>query len=192
MRIPGVVCGVLVTFLLGSTRARADTPDSDTKSEAVATSLAIGGTVLGPVLIAVAVNNDRNDDALHDAAIPMLVAGSALVVLGPSFGNWYAHRGTSPGLALRLGGAASFLVGASLIASTLFRADASGAGAVGLALTLGGIAGILTGTILDIGQANGAVETYNRAHTGRQLSIAPVITHTDGVQRTALAVVGTF
>jgi hypothetical protein len=192
MTIPGVACGLLVICLLGSTRARADSPDGDTKSPAIATSLALGGSVLGPVLIVVAINNDGYQDTLHDAAIPMLVAGSAVVVFGPSFGNWYAHRAMSPGLALRLGSTAGLLVGGALIASRLIHSDASGAGVAGLVLTLGGLCGLVTGTVLDIGQANGAVETYNRAHTVRQLSIAPVMTRAGGIQHTGLAVIGTF
>src|SRR5262245_31333051 len=95
--------GVMIACLVASAAARADAPaPDDPKSAVLATSLSIGGTLAGATLLVTGLESGERDAALHDEIVPLLVSGSTLLVFGPSFGNWYAHQGSSIGLGLRL------------------------------------------------------------------------------------------
>ena len=187
-----LVCGVLVTSTVISASVRGEPHDGQTKRAKTATALAIGGSLVGPALIATAFANDNYDEPLHDAVVPLVVSGSALIVFGPSLGNWYAHEGWSTGLGLRVAGGFGVALGGSLVASQLFSSDASASGAVGIGLVLAGLGAITTGTVLDIVEAHRSVNTYNRKHVRRQLSITPAVSRAEGARHIGLAVVGTF
>jgi hypothetical protein len=188
----GIASCVLVTCMVVSASAGADPHDGDTKSAEIATTLAIGGSVIGPALLAMAIQGDRAGPPLDAAVIPLLVSGSAVVVLGPSAGNWYAHKGLSAGLALRAAGCVSLLIGGSLVASELFSTDTGASGVVGVGLGIAGIGALATGTVLDIVEAHRSVNTYNREHAVRRLSIAPVVAWSNGVRHGGLAIAGSF
>jgi hypothetical protein len=190
MKLEGLVCGGLV--MIASTGARADSNDGDTKSAAVATTLAIGGSLVGPALVVTAIKNDGYQDPLHDEFVPLIVSGAVVMVLGPSLGNWYAHEGWSTGLGLRLAGSLSFGIGTSVLAAGLFKQGHTGSDIVGAVLTLSGMATFVAGTVCDVVQAHRSVGTYNHEHAAQRLSIAPTVTRADGVQRTGFAIVGTF
>jgi hypothetical protein len=189
MKLHGLVCGWLVIIVSNS--ARADSNDGDTKSAAIATSLAIAGSVVGPALIVTAVKGEHTT-TLHDAVVPLVVSGSVMMVFGPSLGNWYAHQGWSTGLGLRLAGGASFGIGASMIASGLFEDGHTASNTVGAVLVLAGMVTFAAGTVFDVVQAHRSVRTYNHDHAARRLTLAPTVTRVDGVQRTGFAIAGTF
>lgn len=183
--------GAMIACLIAPAGARADASvgDSD-KSEVLATGLALTGTLAGAGVVVAALTNGNYSAPLHDEVVPLLVAGSTLLVFGPSFGNWYAHQGLSTGLAMRLGGGLVGGIGGSLLASSLFRGGSSGW--VGLGLGLAGAGLFVTGTGLDIWQAHRSVELYNRDHATRRLAILPTLIRSGGVQQAGLAVVAAF
>jgi hypothetical protein len=182
--------GVVIACLVAPGAARADEPAGDGKSEVLATSLSLGGTLAGAALVAGAYSRELGAPA-HDQVVPLLVTGSALLVVGPSFGNWYARKAWSTGLGLRLAGAGAIGLGGVVVAATLSDSD-SGGQTVAVTLAAAGAAAFVTGTVLDIIAAPRAVRRYNEAHAARRLSIAPVIARGGSVEHTGFAIAGTF
>jgi hypothetical protein len=113
---------------------------------------------------------------------PMLVAGCALTVLGPSFGEWYAGKRWTPGLSLRV-------VGGGLIAGGLasFAHNFGSGNDSGGALALVGVGLVGVGAFTSMVSASGDAVEYNQAHRIRW-AVSPTVSH--GAQ--GLAVVGTF
>lgn len=192
MKLAVLAGGTLVAWLVALPSARAEPHDGEPKSATVATSLALGGSLLGPALWAVALTNGTNTDALHGAFAPLVVSGSIAMVFGPSLGNWYAHQSWSTGLGLRLAGGASFGLGASMLASTLFEDGHSANNAIAAVFVVAGMATFATGTVLDVVEAHRAVRTYNREHAAPSVMLTPVVSRVDGATHTGLAVVGAF
>jgi hypothetical protein len=186
---------VLIACSVVSVETRADDVVSDEKSESVATGLSLGITAAGVGLIALGVMNAASDAPLHDALPPLLTAGVAGVVLGPSAGRWYARDAWSAGLGLRLAGAAGFAIGSSLALSELYKwrpqRDTS---TFDLGLRIGAVGGaaFVTGVVLDLATAHRAVERYNRAHAARKLSVVPTVVRAANAPQAGLAVIGTF
>lgn len=197
-----VVCLAIVT---ATRAASADTlplaqpaephaSDDAPKSEGIATALAIGGTLIGPALVATALTQaDRYDSPLHAEFAPMMAIGAASMVLGPSLGNWYAGKVGSTGLSLRLGGAATAAVGVAMMADgfALFGSGNETEFAAGGLIGLAGLGMVATGAVLDIISAPSAAADYNRRH-GAHLALAPIVSHAAGAKQTGLALVGSF
>jgi hypothetical protein len=161
--------------------------DDGPKSVTGATGLAIGGSLLGPALITAALLNDENGTPFHNAEVPMLLTGSAFVLLGPSIGNWYAGKGLSKGLGMRLLGAGATVLGAGMFVEGLFSNDSTAI--VGLGVGLAGLGTIAVGTLMDIVDAHHTATDYNRSH---RLTIAPMISRTPTGQQTGLSIGGAF
>jgi len=167
--------------------------DDAPKSAGVATALAIGGTLIGPALVATALaEGDRYDSPLHAAFTPMMAIGGVSMVLGPSLGNWYAGKAGSTGLALRLGGAATSAIGVAMMANGfgLFGGGNDNEFGAGLMIGAAGLGMVATGAVLDIISAPSAAADHNRRHTS--LALAPIVSHAAGAKQTGLAVVGSF
>jgi hypothetical protein len=182
---------VLVASVLATTVAHADpAPGDDVKSEAVATELALGATVAGAAMMIGAVATDPMESSRHGASVPLGVTGATLLLLGPSFGHWYAHKAYSKGLLIRGIGGATFglgMFGYALDHSFQGNTDRSlpMVAVVGAAVFLGG-------ALLDIAQARDAVRSYNREHAGMQLSIAPTVVRSGGGAQPGVGIVGRF
>lgn len=152
----------------------ADPSDNGSKSEALALGLAIGGTVIGPSLLTIAFTQDENGNRWQAAVVPSFITGCAAIVLGPSLGDWYAGKGWSTGLGLRLGGAAALALGVvsfyspepSSSSFSLFQPSAGTA-----VFLVAGAGMIVAGTALDLRDAVVATRAHNR-HT---LGIAPLV-----------------
>lgn len=175
-----------VSLVLAHT-ARADTLETD-KSETTAFGLAVGGTLVGPALVALAINQgDSAGSPLHAEFWPMMATGGVAMVLGPSLGNWYAGKVGSTGLNLRLGGAAVVAVGAAMAIDGFHILDTPGNDTELLAGGLIGLAGlgmVATGTVLDLISAPHAAAEHDRHH----LAFAPLV----GAKQTGFAIAGTF
>ena len=167
-----------------------------TRSESTATALAVGGSLLGPVLVATAImEGDSADNPLHAAFWPMFVAGGASVVLGPSIGNWYAGKVGSTGLNLRLGGAVVAAAGTAMMLDGFRVLDHRGNGAEFTAGAVVGVAGlgvIAAGTVLDVLGASDAAAVFNREHHGMHVALAPLVLRAGNAHETGLAMMGTF
>ena len=179
----------MIACMVASAGARADASGDD-KSPVLASGLALGGTLAGAGLLAAGFSSGEAGAPLHDQFALLMVSGSAVIVFGPSLGNWYAHQGWSTGLAMRLGGGLAMGVGASLIAAGLFRSDATTG--VGLGIGLAGAGLFVTGIGFDLWEAHRAVEAYNRRHAAPRITVAPMLARAGGVHRTGLAVVAIF
>jgi hypothetical protein len=177
-------CVVVLGVVLAAHTAHAD--DSDLKSENVATGLSLAGSAIGPVMIFDGYEIANNNFGSNKHTVEALVAGGCVsMVIGPSLGEWYAGKGLTHGLKLRIGGALIGLAAAGLFVSAV-QNDSGGAAGVGL--IAGGIATgmLVVGTGDSLNDASADVREYNQTH--RQLTLAPIATHdTHG-----LALVGTF
>jgi hypothetical protein len=175
--------------------AEAATEGPGPKSEGLATGFALGGSLVGPLLITSALlEGNAYDSPLHAEFWPLLVAGGASMVLGPSLGNWYSGTFASRGLGWRVGGAAVTAIGVTVMASSfgLFADQGSDSGMeAGLAMSALGAGMILGGTLSDVVSAPHAAANYNRRH-GVAMSFAPIVSHANGAPHTGLALVGTF
>jgi hypothetical protein len=181
--------GVMIACMVAFAGARADA-DGDDKSPALATGLALGGTLAGAGLLAAGFSSSEAGTPLHDQFALLMVSGSALLVFGPSLGNWYAHQGWSTGLAMRLGGGLAMGVGGSLIAAGLFRSAATSGAGLGIGLAGAGL--LVTGVGFDLWEAHRAVDGYNRRRAAPRIAVAPMLARAGGAQRTGLAVVASF
>jgi hypothetical protein len=143
--------------LLLSTTARADDPPlrspapvkPDGKSPTIALALSAGTTAAGLGLMFT-----NNAGAF--------LGGSALFLVGPSTGHWYAHDGVNLGMGIRLAGVAVVIVG---LAQTdlSFGHDDTGTGDDNgaVATAIGGLALYGIGTAYEIVTAPSAVHAYN-------------------------------
>ena len=179
-------CAVLV--LATSSIARADTTTDDaSKSELVATTLSVGGTLAGAALLTGAIAGADFASPYHAAFPELLAGGIAGLALGPSIGRWYAHDHATKGLVLRsigLGGvAAGFAMYQTGIVGAIFGGN-PGMLAGGLVVGAASIGLVVAGTAIDIWGAHDSVRRFNRT-----LAVAPMITPHGG---NGLAVVGTF
>lgn len=168
--------------------ARAD-PQDDGKSESVALTLSAAGTVVGPALGFWALEyGGRRSDLLRREFWPLL-SGSIVAVVAPSLGEWYAGKGISRGLKVRLAGAVAAGVGALVTDAALHDHNGleDGSFALGLTLACLGLATAAVGDALDVYDAPGAVRDYNRAHV--RVSVAPTALGNGGH---GLALVGAF
>ncbi len=162
--------------------------DDGPKSEGGATALAIGGSLLGPALITAAFLNDQDGAPAHGAVVPMMVAGCAFTLLGPSLGNWYAGKPLSTGLEVRLLGVAGTGLGLSMFVAGLFESGPTAL--IGAGIGLAGLGTVALGTVLDVIDASSSARDYNRNH--HHLAIAPMISRTPTGQQTGLSLGGVF
>ncbi len=181
--VVAALCSLLVAITAHT--ARADDVVS-TRSETEATLLAVGGSLVGPALVATALaeGNDYRGP-LHQEFWPMMIAGGVSTVFGPSLGNFYAGKVLSTGLGVRLAAAAVLGIGASVLAGETFSVNTIGIGLVGL---IGGATVIALGDVLDIREAPRAAADFNRRH----LSIAPMVSRTAAGSQTGIQIVGSF
>jgi len=154
---------VVLAFLLAASHARAE--DGDEKSAALGTSLSIGATLAGVGLVATEES-------------PGIVTGSALVLVGPSLGHWYAHDAWNAGTTART---------LSLAVGFLALVSARGSDSRGPEYVFWGAVGTYgLGTIYECATVPRAVRAYNRTH--RSLGITPLVRDNAG----GLALAGTF
>ena len=176
------VAAAALTLVLAAASAHAE--NIDDKSEAVATTLSVAGSLVGPALIVGASKCCDGPSATtpyYRDFWPMMGAGVAAMVFAPSLGDWYAGKWWSHGLELRLAGGAAFALGAGMFVNSAFSSDSGGA-AVGGGLALAGGAAIVVGTGYDVWDAHNAAREHN---SRRRLAVVPTASR-------GLAVVGTF
>jgi hypothetical protein len=80
--------------------------DTAEVSPTTSTLLSVGGTAVGIATIWMG-------SKMHGGDTPIMELGGAFALVGPSAGQWYAHGGAyfTPGLGIRLGGAALMALG---------------------------------------------------------------------------------
>jgi hypothetical protein len=177
--------GVIAVMLAFAQTAHADAPSSDTEplSSAAATSLSLGVTAAGGALIGSAWATDNHD--LRGLAV---IAGGAVLIVGPSVGHWYAgtFRPTT-GAVVRYAGLGVAAVGLAVavenchgeiayddfIHSCSPRDSTFGMAAIGV-----GLAGVLAGAIYDVWTVPADVRRENarRASTGMAWTVSPLYT----------------
>jgi hypothetical protein len=178
-----------VVALIASAHAAHADSDLPERSETVATSLSVAGTLV-PIAMMVPVASAVFDGPIQlgdRATIGLLVAGGAGLVIGPSLGNAYAGHPLTKGLALRAGGAALFALGTGSLVSTLF--DGSNDPAMPLALCLTGVGLVVAGAVSDIASAGDDARRFNARHA---LQLAPTVIGQSGSRTPGLVVAGTF
>jgi hypothetical protein len=156
----------------------------DTKSRMVATSIAIIGSAVGPILVAAGASGDNNNGAIF--------AGAAAMVILPSAGKWYAGKTSLGSMGVRALGGVIYLSSANLIGGCTRSEDESCEGAKLPGMILGG--GLYAAaTLWDIFTVAGDVDDYNRLHRGARITaIAPLIERGSRTDVTGLAMSGTF
>lgn len=141
------------------------------KSPGIALALSLGGTV-GSYVLAVAGGETQSDELSSMGAIG--------VFLAPSFGHWYAGKGWTDGLTLRLAGVGGMMVGLILLLGDCgFEGDSSCDEAPGTVLMVVGAGAYVGGTILDIATAPGQARKYNerlRERAANGWALSPVVT----------------
>jgi hypothetical protein len=179
-----VACSLL-TLVFAVATAHADAGDGGgDKSESLATTLSIAGSVVGPALIIGASSCCDGPSATtpyYRAFMPMMGAGVAAMVFGPSLGDWYAGKLWTHGLELRLAGGTALALGAATFVGSALGSNDGGA-LVGGSLALAGGAAIIVGTAYDVWGAHDAAREHNRSH--HRIAVVPA--------SRGLAVVGTF
>jgi hypothetical protein len=177
--------------------------DVGPKSPGIATAYSIGGSLLGPALIGLAVLNHNRGEAedriIEPVTDSLVMAGGVAMLVAPSAGRWYAGEiGTGPML-IRGAGAAIMVLGVGQAASNLACGhgdsscsdNRSGASAV-----LRGGAIFIGGTIYDIVTAGDAARRYNHKHnnsTLSSLSVAPIAHRSNSSGNvTGLSLTGSF
>jgi hypothetical protein len=172
---------LLATLTLTARLAAADTDSPEYKSPGTALVLSAGGTMLSLAVTATGLAN-------HNGAVTVAGALSSLVT--PSAGEFYAGKGVTAGLGLRLLGTGVAFAGVAEALKCDFRSncdrDPRLAGAL---LTAGGVS-YASGILLDIVLAGSAADDFNRKH---DLHVAPVVSRTaTSGQTVGLGVTGSF
>jgi hypothetical protein len=169
MRIlSAVVAFVMVSAI--SARAWAGEEESSRRSEGVATGLAIGGAVAGPALLFLAnrIAEKADDDGPANA---IGVFGGALVIVGPSFGHWYAGKLLTVGMALRAGGLAAGGLGLMANYTCIPEDTSCGHKPLPMVLMAAGGAALLGGTAWDLVTAHTQARRWNARH---EVTLTPV------------------
>ena len=166
MRLAGIV--TIVTALAASPRARADDAPRNENTAVTLSGAATGGSV---ALVAIgAMMSCSSCDTKNNIGAVVLGTGIAGLVLGPSFGQWYAGRGFTPGLGMRIGGAAAMAVGAWLaIVAADSEGPTSASGPIGVGAFIGGAVLFVAGTVHDIATAKRSARRYNENHAAVRL-----------------------
>jgi hypothetical protein len=141
------------------------------KSPGIALSLSLGVTV-GSYVLAVAGEETQSDG--------LSTVGALGIFLGPTVGHWYAGKGWTDGLTLRLAGLGAVMVGVILLLDCGFEGSCSDGeespAAIVMVLGAGAYVG---GTIYDIATAPGSARAYNarlRERAANGWALAPVVT----------------
>ena len=153
--------------LLAAATAHAGGAEED-KSEALATTMSLAGSVAGPALILEATACcDGYQNPRENYVKPMIAAGVGLMVLGPSAGEWYAGKTITRGMKWRLGGGLAATLGGAMIVQSLFSDPNAASVLIAGGLAFGGAGAFVVGTGLDVADAHSAVREYNesRHHT---------------------------
>jgi hypothetical protein len=150
-------------------------PTGGELSESAALGLSIGGTVGSWALLIGAAHYSKDGEG----AGVLGTFGAIGVMVGPSFGHWYAGKYVTRGLGLRALGIATVVAGAMFVVSQcpLFAESENGDGCDdtgGAMIALVGAGLFVAGTIDDIATAPGRVRKHNARLSG--LAVAPVLT----------------
>jgi hypothetical protein len=180
---------LLVVAMICTVRlAHADELDGP-KDPRVARGLSIGGTAASLALTFGALGTG------HDK---LAIAGIASTIVTPSFGEWYAGKPVTWGMALRVTGGAVFLAaGESTLQCLHISFDhppaCNGGDALVLPLLLlGGLVSYAAGTAYDIKNAPMTARAYNAAH---RIHVAPTplyLRTPSGSSTMGLGLAGTF
>ncbi|HEX8106154.1 MAG TPA: hypothetical protein VF516_00435 [Kofleriaceae bacterium] len=195
---------VAIAILLASTAAHADSDTEGPPGQAVpdtaaakSEDTALGLSAVGPfasagvLMLGVKLGNGPEAGTIRKGVGGVLVfAGGAGILLGPSFGEFYAGKYLTGGMGLRLGGLG--VMGLGAIAAALARGfdcrdldcpknpNTSGADAV---IVVGAVL-YGAGWIYDVANARATVREYNRAHGSLRAMLVPT--------GNGVAVAGTF
>ena len=171
--------------------------DATRKNPGTATGLSIFGSLVGAAIFGAGLNSNDNSGGLA-------IAGTAVMLIGPSLGHFYADDGSAaPGITVRsigsavlIGGLVSYLSGPppyicldSPCDPPPVQPPQSHAGAEATMVIGGAI--LAVGTIYDIATAGDAARAYNHAH-GLDLHVAPMISRTNNGNSTGVALGGSF
>lgn len=171
-------------------------PPAESKSESTALWYSIGGTLAAPLLIS-ALGSTSNKNMV----VPGVIVGVGLMMVGPSFGHFYAagRFKVTTGLGIRvIGTAVGMAAGLSLSATencppqTSDKApDTCGLGGFVLAfLVVGG--SLVVGTIWDVVTAGDAARAANQRAARVSWHAAPLVMPSPTGTVTGLAVGGSF
>ena len=138
------------------------------KSPGRAGALSLWTTAAGAGLVTLALNGGLRSDESG-----MGMSGAALLLMGPSFGHFYARNDGQAlgGILLRVGSAAAATGGFVLVLNSAFGGSDGGAGA---GLFLGGAVVYVVSTVYDVATASRSARRYNDRH-GVDFGAGPVI-----------------
>jgi hypothetical protein len=174
-----------IAILMIALSVRSAAADDSPRSEAGATAMSVGGTLLPIAAIALVAGSangpfDGPVQLSSGATFGLLAAAGTGLVFGPSLGHIYAGHGWTKGMAHRLLGGGLFVVGTAMISGSVFHSSTSGVG-IGGAIDAVGLLLIAGGAISDISTAGEAARRWNTEHA---LQIAPTVvgqTHAPGL-----------
>ncbi|MCA9679968.1 MAG: hypothetical protein H6709_10240 [Kofleriaceae bacterium] len=148
------------------------------KEDGTALGLSVAGTIAGPLLFGAGmVAAGQKSDGL---AIGMYWTGTAALLLGPSAGHWYAGHYLTPGLGLRVGGAAVAVVGVAAGFGACFDQECD-RGPYVAAMVLG-TGAYVADVVWDLATTGDAVDAWNREH-GLDVGLAPIVIGSAGGRR---------
>jgi hypothetical protein len=170
-----IVAALLLTASPALAGSAGEPPEA--KIEQTAIGLSLLGTVAPAALLVTAASAEQ----------PRLaVAGAIGLLVGPSFGHWYAGRYITGGLLVRGGGTVLMFAG---VAQALGNIDCEErCGSDGAALAVAGAVLFVGGTLYDIATAGGAAHKWNEKH----LNMGPTAVSSASGPVPGFAVAGSF
>lgn len=171
----------LVSVVALTTPAAAETTPQPV-SENAAVGLSVGATVASWAAVAGGLALDNN-----------ALAGGGLVgaTVAPSLGHWYAHKPVTRGLVLRLGGAATVMVGGAIVVLAsiggMLGDDTRDLGTAGVTVLVAGGGLFAAGTVDDLINVKASARSYNKRLGATATVVPTAVPHGGG-----LAIVGSF
>jgi hypothetical protein len=181
---------VPVVALLVSARVAAADPE-DVRSPEVGFALSAGGTAVSTGLLIGGLVLSDHVPSSRDAGNKIALVGLASTLVTPSLGEWYAGRGFTTGLGLRLAGAAVTTLGLSQLSICFDECSGSRDNSVAAALIALGLTSYVVGIGWDIATAPSTVREGN-AQRRRPVITPSVLATPSGGAAYGLGVGGTF
>jgi hypothetical protein len=137
-------------------------------SEGLAFGLSFGATVASWTVLGAGISMEQHNS---QGARYVFGIGALSTTFAPTIGHWYARRGATRGLGLRLAGAVAVAIGFRLAVAC--EEDCPAGYSAAFALLLFGGAGLhIAGTIDDVATAPRAARRYNARH---ERIVVPVV-----------------
>ena len=170
-------------------------PPAESKSESTALWYSIGGTLAAPLLFS-AIGSTSNKDVF----VTGVIVGTGLMMVGPSFGHFYAagRFKVTTGMGIRVIGSAvgmgaglAVATGENCSKHTDGQEDPCGHGGFVLAMTVVG-GSLIVGTIWDLATAGQAARNANERAARVSWHATPLVMPSAAGTVTGLAVGGSF